>query len=189
MRALNAMLAAIVTVSVAIAPIITSNAFAEGDYRGGGAPQGRMSDKLNLTPEQKQQIQTINQQYREQLKPLQNSLRQTQKERKTLRSNNASQSELQANSNRIQDLNKQIEQVRSAQAGAVRNVLTPEQLSRVNTSAKSGRQRFGREGGSERNRQRNHQRESSEDKSSEGNGQRRGNRQNYPQSPSVEVES
>ncbi len=184
MRALNAMLAAIVTVSVSIAPMITSNAFAEGDYRGGGAPQGRMLDKLNLTPEQKQQIQTINQQYREQLKPLQNSLVQAQKERRTLKANNASQSELQANSNRIQDLKKQIKQVRSAQASAVRNVFTPEQLSRLNTSAKSGRQRLGRERSGERNGQRNNQRERSED-----NGQRRGNQQNSPQSPSVEVES
>jgi protein CpxP len=146
MRALNVLLAAIVTASISLSPVISdSSASAQGNYRGGGSRQGRVMDRLNLTPEQKQRMQTIHKETQEQMKPLRQEMRQAQQERKSLlQNNNASTQQLQGNFDKIQGIKNRIAQIQFNRMTKMRDVLTPEQRSQME---KMMQERRGNRGG------------------------------------------
>lgn len=157
MRVFNALLAAIVTASISLTPIMTSGAFAESGYRNGGASQGqgRIMDKLNLTADQKQQMQTIHKDTQAKMKPLRQELRQAQQERKSLIDSNASTQQLQGNFDKIQDIKKRIAQVEFDRMTAMRNVLTPEQRAQMTKLMQERKGNRGNRGQNQGNRSQN----------------------------------
>ncbi len=143
----NVLLAAIVTASFAVVTIIaTGNAFAEGGSRGGGQRQGRMMDQLNLTQEQKQRMQEIRKDTQAKMKPLREEMRQANQERKSLLANNASNEQLEANFNKIQDIKNRIARVQFESRTKMRDVLTPEQRAKMDKMMQERKGNWGQRG-------------------------------------------
>ncbi|MBD0361654.1 MAG: Spy/CpxP family protein refolding chaperone [Coleofasciculus sp. C3-bin4] len=91
--------------------------------------QPKLIEQLNLTEEQKQKLQAIQTQYKDQISQRKQALRQATQELRDLMAGNASADEIRAKHRQVQGLRQQMEEVSFESMLAMREVLTPEQRS------------------------------------------------------------
>ena len=118
---------------VAVLAISTSLAIAApqgfGGHRGHrGMMSEKLAQKLNLTDAQKQQIKSLNQQFRQDNKAFFQSVRQTRQEVKAAKQANDT-ARLDALKPTIDAQKAQMQQLRQAQEARMLSVLTPDQQS------------------------------------------------------------
>ena len=90
-------------------------------------PEPRWIQDLNLTPEQTQRMQAIQNQYKDRMRQNQEALRQAHQELQTMLGGNASQDEIRTKHRQVQTLMQQLDNLRFESMLAVREILTPEQ--------------------------------------------------------------
>jgi len=84
--------------------------------------------QLNLTPDQKQKIQSINDTYQSQMSQITQAMRQTSQEyRQMMSGDTATDAQLREKHRQLQEASQQMGNVGFERELAVRNVLTPEQ--------------------------------------------------------------
>lgn len=104
---------------------------------GGGRKRGhrggmkRVLNQLDLTPEQTQQVETIQQQFRANNEPLREELQTQHQQMRSLFSNDATVDELREQHQAVKDLREQFADNRFEQMLQIREVLTPEQRDRL----------------------------------------------------------
>ena len=105
----------------------------KGNRRKGAHRDGmkRILSQLDLSSEQKQQIQAIDNKYESDRNPLYQELRTEHQEMKTLFTSNATPEELRTQHEKIRNLRGQMGDIRFSQMLEVREVLTPEQRDRM----------------------------------------------------------
>ena len=87
----------------------------------------KLTEKLNLTPEQQQQMQTIRTKYQPQMDTIKEQMR-TEKERlRQMMTNNDSNNNLRSQHQKIASLNQQMADLRFQSMLEMREVLSPEQ--------------------------------------------------------------
>ncbi|MEP6490032.1 Spy/CpxP family protein refolding chaperone [Microcoleus vaginatus GB2-A3] len=91
--------------------------------------EGGMFEKLNLSAEQKQQMQAVRDRYKDQLSQRMQAVRQARQELDTMMSGTANASEIREKHRQIMGLRQQFEEVQFENTLALREVLTPEQRS------------------------------------------------------------
>jgi Spy/CpxP family protein refolding chaperone len=89
--------------------------------------KSQLIQELNLTPEQSQQIQTIQNQYREQISQRRQALRQARQELLDLMAGTAAESQIREKYRQVATLQQQVSDNRFDSMLAMREVLTPEQ--------------------------------------------------------------
>jgi Spy/CpxP family protein refolding chaperone len=87
----------------------------------------RWMDRLNLTAEQKQKIQAIHNQYKDQISQQQQALRQQSQQLRDLMAGTASADQIRSKHQEIETLQPQLARSRFESMLAVREVLTPDQ--------------------------------------------------------------
>ncbi len=102
-----------------------------GRKRGRRGGMKRLLSKLNLTPEQTQQIEAIQTKYQGDREPLHQELRTEMQTMKSLFSSDATTQELQGQQQTVRNLRDQLGDLRFNQMLEVREVLTPEQRDRM----------------------------------------------------------
>ncbi|NER39222.1 MAG: Spy/CpxP family protein refolding chaperone [Oscillatoria sp. SIO1A7] len=115
--------------------------------RGGGELRG--IERLNLSSEQREEIEAIRNQYQEETQDLRQEMRDAKQQLQQLMSSNASDGELRSQHNRVIDLHQEMAQTRFEQMLEIRSVLTPEQREQWAEQMQQRRQ------GGRRNRRRN----------------------------------
>ncbi|HEY9635980.1 MAG TPA: Spy/CpxP family protein refolding chaperone [Coleofasciculaceae cyanobacterium] len=100
-----------------------------GEPRRGASRQLKLMEQLNLTQEQKQKLQAIHSQYKEQISQSKQSLHQATEELKKLMAGNASAGEIRTKHQEVRRLRDQLEEVSFESMLAMREVLTPDQRS------------------------------------------------------------
>ncbi|MBD1810683.1 Spy/CpxP family protein refolding chaperone [Microcoleus vaginatus DQ-U2] len=91
--------------------------------------EGGMFEKLNLSAEQKQQMQAVRDRYKDQLSQRMQAVRQARQELDTMMSGTVNASEIREKHRQIMGLRQQFEEVQFENTLALREVLTPEQRS------------------------------------------------------------
>ena len=102
-----------------------------GRKRGRRGGMKRLLSKLDLTPEQTQQIEAIETKYQGDREPLHQELRTEMQTMKSLFSSDATTQELQGQQQTVRNLRDQLGDLRFNQMLEVREVLTPEQRDRM----------------------------------------------------------
>lgn len=97
------------------------------EQRRPGRDKSQLFQDLNLTPEQNQQIQTIQNQYREQISQRGQGLRQARQELSELMASTAAQNQIREKYRQVAELQQQLGNIRFDSMLAMREVLTPEQ--------------------------------------------------------------
>lgn len=97
------------------------------EQRRPGRDKSQLFQNLNLTPEQNQQIETIQNQYREQIFQRGQALRQARQELVELMAGTASESQIREKYRQVAALQQQVSDLRFDNMLAMREVLTPEQ--------------------------------------------------------------
>lgn len=92
-----------------------------------GRDKSQLFQDLNLTPEQNQQIETIQNQDREQISQRRQALRQARQELVELMAGTASESQIREKYSQVAALQQQVSDLRFDSMLAMREVLTPEQ--------------------------------------------------------------
>ena len=87
----------------------------------------RLIQELNLTPEQTQRIQTIQNQYQGQIAQRKQAVRQARQELFGLMAGTATESQIRQKHDQVETLKQQAEEVRFNSMLAMREVLTPQQ--------------------------------------------------------------
>jgi len=95
--------------------------------RGPGRDKARLIQELNLTPEQTQRLQAIQNQYQEQVSQRRQAARQARQELFDLMAGTASESQVREKYRQVETLKQQAEDVKFSSLLAMREVLTPEQ--------------------------------------------------------------
>ena len=96
--------------------------------------------ELNLTPEQTQQIQTIENQYEDQIAQRKQAVRQGKQELVDLMAGTASESQVREKYRQVEALKQQVADIRFDSMLAMREVLTPEQRRQFAEGMQKGRQ-------------------------------------------------
>ncbi|MEG4273526.1 MULTISPECIES: Spy/CpxP family protein refolding chaperone [unclassified Microcoleus] len=91
--------------------------------------EGGMFEQLNLSADQKQQMQAVRDRYKDQLSQRMQAVRQARQELDTMMSGTANASEIREKHRQIMGLRQQFEEVQFENTLALREVLTPEQRS------------------------------------------------------------
>jgi len=118
---------AVLAVSASLAIAAPQEAKAWGGHRGHhGFMSEKLAAKLNLTDTQKQQIKSLNQQFRQDNKAFFQSFKQTKKDAKAAKQANDT-AKLNALKPTIDSQKAQMKQLREAQEAKVLSVLTPDQ--------------------------------------------------------------
>ncbi|NJL82552.1 MAG: periplasmic heavy metal sensor [Chloroflexaceae bacterium] len=107
--------------------------------------EGRVLQQLNLSQEQRQQIQRIFQQYRSQIMARRQSLQGAQGELQQLMASNASAATVRSKHQEVRRLRQELGDLFFESTLEVREILTPEQRSEFAQIMQQGRQRL-REG-------------------------------------------
>jgi Spy/CpxP family protein refolding chaperone len=89
--------------------------------------KARLIQELNLTPEQTQQIQAIQNQYQDQISQRRQAVRQARQELLDLMAGTASEAQVREKYRQVETLKQQASQTRFDSMLAMREVLTPEQ--------------------------------------------------------------
>ncbi|HEY9826086.1 MAG TPA: Spy/CpxP family protein refolding chaperone [Stenomitos sp.] len=100
---------------------------------------------LNLSPAQMQKMRSIRAQYKDQLRDRQQQVNQLKEELLSLRSNGSSTSEIRAKSQEFRRLRSEVRNMRSQQLMAMRQILNPNQQSRLDAFLASRRDNFSQE--------------------------------------------
>jgi periplasmic protein CpxP/Spy len=114
--------------TLAIAAPQEGKGFGGGHHGQRGIMSERLAQKLNLTDAQKQQVKTLNQQFREENKAFFQSVRQTRQEARAAKEANDT-AKLDALKPTIDSQRAQMKQLRDAQESKVLSILTPDQQS------------------------------------------------------------
>ena len=96
--------------------------------------------ELNLTPEQTQQIQTIESRYEDQMAQRKQAVRQAKQELVDLMAGTASESQVREKYRQVEALKQQVADIRFDSMLAMREVLTPEQRRQFAEGMQRGRQ-------------------------------------------------
>lgn len=94
---------------------------------GRGRRGGGELERLNLSSEQRQDIEDIRNQYQEETQGLRQEMREAKQQLQQLMSSNASDGDLRSQHDRVTDLHQEMAQTRFEQMLEIRSVLTPEQ--------------------------------------------------------------
>ena len=97
------------------------------EQRRPGRDKSELFEDLNLTSEQNQQMETIQNQYREQISQRGQALRQARQELVELMAGTASESQIREKYSQVAALQQQVSDIRFDSMLAMREVLTPEQ--------------------------------------------------------------
>lgn len=89
--------------------------------------KARLFQDLNLTPEQSQQIQAIQDQYQDQISQRRQAVRQARQELLELMASTAAESQIREKYRQVETLKQQVSDIRFDSMLAMRQVLTPEQ--------------------------------------------------------------
>jgi len=100
---------------------------------------GRVLRQLNLSDSQLLRIRNLRQQHQQAIQPLRQRLRQQTQELQAMLSGNASPEQLRAKYQEIGSLRQQISRLQFEQTLAIREVLTPEQRTRLTEILRSRR--------------------------------------------------
>jgi len=95
--------------------------------RGPGRDKARLIQELNLTPEQTQRLQAIQNQYQDQISQRRQAVRQARQELVELMAGTASENQVREKHRQVEALQQQAEAVKFDSLLAMREVLTPEQ--------------------------------------------------------------
>ncbi|URR36150.1 Spy/CpxP family protein refolding chaperone [Thermosynechococcus sp. HN-54] len=93
----------------------------------GGSRSGANLDNLNLTPEQRQRLQAVRQQYQGQMEQTRNQLRTAKAELRQMMSGNASEEQIRSKYQQVRQLENQLASLRFESMLAMRSILTPQQ--------------------------------------------------------------
>lgn len=108
--------------------------------------QAALLRDLNLSPAQMQKMRSIRAQYKDQIRDRQQQVRQLKEELLSLRSNtSSSSSDLRAKSQEFRRLRSEVRNIRSQQLMAVRQILNPNQQSRLDAFLASRRDNLSQE--------------------------------------------
>ena len=91
--------------------------------------QLKLMEQLNLSQDQKQKLQAIHSQNKDEISQRKQAVRQATRELRDLMAGNASADEIRAKHQQVQDLRQQLEKVSFESMLAMREVLTPAQRS------------------------------------------------------------
>ncbi len=108
-------------------------------------PEGgkaRLIQELNLTPEQTQQLQAIQNQYQDQVSQRQQAARQARQELLDLMAGTASEAQVREKYRQVETLKQQASQIRFDSMLAMREVLTPEQRRQFAERMENRRENF-----------------------------------------------
>jgi Spy/CpxP family protein refolding chaperone len=118
-----------------------------GVEEGDGPRAERWEQRLNLTPEQRQRINSIRSQNRDQMRSLVTELRQARQRFSELLSSNASDSEIRQQRQRVESLSQRLRDARFDSMLQVRSVLTPQQRQELAQQMEQRRERWGKRSG------------------------------------------
>lgn len=104
--------------------------------------QAQLFEELNLTPEQTQQIQAIQNQYQDQISQRRQAVRQARQELLELMAGTASESQVREKYRQVETLKQQVEETRFDSMLAMREVLTPEQRRQFAERMQNRRENF-----------------------------------------------
>ena len=103
--------------------------------------EGGLFDKLNLSADQKQKMQTVRDRYKEQVSQRMQAVRQARQELETMMSSpTANVSQIREKHRQIMGLRQQLEEVQFESTLAMREVLTPEQRTQLSQLMQQRRQ-------------------------------------------------
>ena len=103
--------------------------------------EGGLFDKLNLSADQKQKMQTVRDRYKEQVSQRMQAVRQARQELETMMSSpTANVSQMREKHRQIMGLRQQLEEVQFESTLAMREVLTPEQRTQLSQLMQQRRQ-------------------------------------------------
>ncbi|GAC1477466.1 MAG: hypothetical protein NVS2B14_19030 [Chamaesiphon sp.] len=114
--------------------------------RGMHQKHGDLMQQLNLTQAQQQQLQTIRNQYKQQMAPTQQALRQAEQKLTDLMTGAASDNEISNQYKQVQQLRQQLADLRFQSMLAIRGVLTTEQRQKFASFMQQHRQHFRQQG-------------------------------------------
>lgn len=92
--------------------------------------KGRILQELNLSDQQKQQLEEIKQKYQGQIQPLRENMKSFHKDLQTLMAGTASTNEIRAKHQQLDGLRQQMGNLRFESMLEMREILTPEQRSK-----------------------------------------------------------
>lgn len=118
-----------------------------GLEEGDGPRAERWEQRLNLTPEQRQKINSIRSQNRDQMRSLMTELRQARQRFSQLLSSNASDAEIRQQRQRVESLSQRLRDARFDSMLQVRSVLTPQQRQELAQMREQRRDRWGKRSG------------------------------------------
>ncbi len=102
----------------------------------------RVLRQLNLSDSQLLQIRALQQRHRQEIQPLRQKLRQQHQELQAMLSSNATPEQLRAKYQEIGSLRQQISRLQFEHTLAIREILTPDQRSRLAEILRSRRRAF-----------------------------------------------
>lgn len=103
--------------------------------------EGGLFDKLNLSADQKQKMQTVRDRYKEQVSQRMQAVRQARQELETMMSSpTANVSQMREKHRQIMGLRQQLEEVQFETTLSMREVLTPEQRTQLSQLMQQRRQ-------------------------------------------------
>ncbi|WJI26705.1 Spy/CpxP family protein refolding chaperone [Thermosynechococcus sp. B1] len=106
----------------------------------GGPRWGANLDNLNLTPEQRQRLKAVRQQYQGQMEQTRNQLRTAREELRQMMSGNASEDQIRSKHQQVRQLENQLASLRFESMLAMRGILTPQQRQALATQMQQRRQ-------------------------------------------------
>ncbi|XFA73113.1 Spy/CpxP family protein refolding chaperone [Thermosynechococcaceae cyanobacterium Okahandja] len=106
---------------------------------GWGRSRGGHLDNLNLTPEQRQQLQAVRQQYHSRMDQTRNQLRTAKEELRQMMSGTASEEQIRTKHQQVRDLENQLASLRFESMLAIRSILTPQQRQSLATQMQQRR--------------------------------------------------
>lgn len=96
-----------------------------------GGKEGGMFEKLNLSADQKQKMQAVRAQYKDQISQRMQAVRQARKELETMMAGTANASQIRDKHRQIMGLRQQLQDVQFESTLAMRELLTSEQRSQL----------------------------------------------------------
>ncbi|HIK35264.1 MULTISPECIES: Spy/CpxP family protein refolding chaperone [unclassified Thermosynechococcus] len=111
----------------ALSPLVAIAPPTLADPGYGGPRWGANFENLNLTPEQRQRLQAVRQQYQGQMEQTRNQLRTAREELRQMMSGDASEDQIRSKHQQVRQLENQLASLRFESMLAMRGILTPQQ--------------------------------------------------------------
>lgn len=113
-----------------------------GQNPGSRGGKDNLMEQLNLSADQKQRMESIRNQYKDQIRQRQDAVRKARQEMKTMMDGNASTAQIRTQHEQISALQQQLMSTRMEMMLAMREVLTPEQRARMAELMKQRREQM-----------------------------------------------